>query len=173
MSSVDITNDSQRLVVTSRECGTCAHALGRVQNRAIQLQAKLYHRVRFVNVIRRKQAGSQSAKFHLHARKDGAGRLQASGHIKHPEQYSLRMDADEIVEVAGLALPVIDRRQICPTECRNFGAGRFIRRRRRRLAASERKTHERARRGYHNRAKKRVWKLVSVFAGQILGDFGL
>ena len=59
VAGIEVADDAQVFVVAARECGAGMHALRRIQNRAIELQAKLHHGIGFVDVIGRKQAGSQ------------------------------------------------------------------------------------------------------------------
>src|SRR5437868_14047813 len=112
MARVAVTNRAKSFVIATDKSRARADPMSSLHDRAIQLQRKLDHGSRFVDVIAGKKLDTKCPKGLLSRRNNALIFLVEPGHIKQSEEDQVRRDPEKIVEVATHPLSVINRRHL-------------------------------------------------------------
>jgi hypothetical protein len=125
MSGIGIAEGAKFLVVAGDESGTGVNAAADVDKLAVDVKTKFSHRVGFVDVGRRKQLGTQSAKDFLRGNKEIAVFIAPPGNVQQAYEHTFWADADGIIEISGQPLAYENRSDVSSIEFGEHGWDRL------------------------------------------------
>ena len=134
---IGVAQSAQLLVITTDERRTAANAA--TQDRTIHLVAQFDHGGGFVEVFAGEKNGRKGSERLLHGDQDFTRVRPQAGDVQQHEQHARRPHPQEFIEIAGHALPGVDRGNLGVTQRRRIAMER-VGERRRGGARAERET---------------------------------